>query len=92
MKIFLSLPILLGCVRLINCENLFPIIGLFAQPSSNTDPDCGGNCQYIAASYVKYLEAAGARVVPIDYYATTSELDPLFSKLNVLLILFYVLF
>ena len=39
------------------CNNLelnnSPIIGIFAQPSTSTEGDCKGNCQYIAASYVK---------------------------------------
>ncbi len=59
-----------------------PIIGIFTQPTSSTEGDCGGNCQYIAASYVKNLEGAGARVVPINYYATNSELDTLFNSIN----------
>jgi gamma-glutamyl hydrolase len=62
--------------------NNSPIIGVFSQPTSSTEGDCGGNCLYIAASYVKYLEGSGARVVPIDYYATHSELDALLPKLN----------
>jgi gamma-glutamyl hydrolase len=62
--------------------NDMPIIGLFGQPSSSTNADCGGNCQYIAASYVKYLEAAGARVVPIDYHASQETIDGLFGQLN----------
>ena len=62
--------------------NNSPIIGLFGQPKSSNITECGGNCQYIAASYVKYLESSGARVVPIDYYSTNEELDFLFSKLN----------
>jgi len=59
-----------------------PIIGIFAQPTSSTEGDCKGSCTYIAASYVKYIEASGARVVPIDYYATTAELDALLPSLN----------
>ena len=63
-------------------SNLFPIIGLMSQPSSDSNADCGGNCLYIAASYVKYLEASGARVVPINYYSTEEEIDELLPKLN----------
>jgi gamma-glutamyl hydrolase len=62
--------------------NNSPIIGIFSQPTSSTEGNCGGNCLYIAASYVKYIEASGGRVVPIDYYATSSELDALLPKLN----------
>ena len=60
----------------------WPIIGVFAQPSSSSNAACGGSCQYIAASYVKYLESAGARVVPIDYNPTNEEIDHLFENLN----------
>ena len=62
--------------------NLWPIIGVFTQPSSSKEGNCNGNCMYLAASYVKYLEAAGARVVPINYNAKDSELDTLFNSVN----------
>ena len=60
----------------------WPIIGLFAQPSSSSNDACSGSCQYIAASYVKYLEAAGARVIPIDYHSTHDQIDTLFENIN----------
>jgi hypothetical protein len=62
--------------------NNYPIIGIFTQPSSSSDPNCGGDCLYLAASYVKQMESAGARVVPINYYAEKDELDHLFKSLN----------
>lgn len=37
---------------------------------------------YLAASYVKYLEAAGARIVPINYGASKAELDTIFESVN----------
>ena len=36
-----------------------PIIGIFAQPSKDTHPACDSSCDYIAASYVKWIEGAG---------------------------------
>ena len=60
----------------------FVMPGVFSQPSTSSSPACGGKCTYIAASYVKYLEAAGARVVPVDFYASDAELDHLFESLN----------
>jgi hypothetical protein len=42
-----SLPLTYDCVA-----TSAPVIGLFAQPSSSNDTRCGGDCQYIAASYV----------------------------------------
>lgn len=40
---------------------------------------------YIAASYVKYLEAAGARVVPLHYQDSLVSLTESFGKINGLL-------
>eukprot|EP01006_Ploeotia_vitrea_P064696 TRINITY_DN88634_c0_g1_i1.p1 TRINITY_DN88634_c0_g1~~TRINITY_DN88634_c0_g1_i1.p1 ORF type:complete len:347 (-),score=46.19 TRINITY_DN88634_c0_g1_i1:78-1094(-) len=37
---------------------------------------------YVPASYVKFLEAGGARVVPIHFDISDSELNRLFKKLN----------
>ena len=62
--------------------NNSPIIGIFSQPTSSTEGNCGGNCLYIAASYVKYIESSGGRVVPIDYYATSANLYELLPSLN----------
>jgi hypothetical protein len=41
-----------------------PVIGIIAYPSDFTSKFTSN---YIAASYVKWIEAAGARVVPIPY-------------------------
>lgn len=62
--------------------NKYPIIGVFTQPSSSREGSCGGKCLYLAASYVKYLEAAGARVVPVNYYATAAQLDTMLRSVN----------
>ncbi|CAH0494004.1 unnamed protein product [Peronospora farinosa] len=55
-----------------------PIIGVFAHPSSHYG-------EYIAASYVKWVESAGGRVVPIPYNAPKPYLDQLLPQLNGLL-------
>ena len=63
-----------------------PLIGVLTQPSAWPkffDPD---DFSYIAASYVKYLEAAGARVVPVKYNMNHSELEKVFQSLNGLLL------
>lgn len=54
---------------------------MYTQPSGidGYDPKEYG---YIAASYVKYLEMAGGRVVPIPYDADQATLDKLFDGLN----------
>ena len=38
--------------------------------------------QYMAASYVKWLELAGARVMPLSYHATDDEVDQAFAQIN----------
>jgi gamma-glutamyl hydrolase len=78
----LSALFLHAILGLAGALNTWPIIGVFTQPSWDSHPDCGGDCLYLAASYVKYLESAGARVVPINYYSTISQIDALFPKLN----------
>lgn len=75
-SLFLSLGFIHATV------NNWPIIGVFTQPTTSTEGNCGGNCLYIAGSYVKYLEASGARVVPINYYASKNELDTIFESVN----------
>mmetsp|Transcript_9954 Transcript_9954/g.11290 ORF Transcript_9954/g.11290 Transcript_9954/m.11290 type:complete len:298 (-) Transcript_9954:113-1006(-) len=55
-----------------------PIIGVYAVSRPSGD--------YIAASYVKWLEQAGARVVPIPYQPNASySLEGLFNSVNGLL-------
>merc|ERR1712018_695065 len=69
-------------------RNYRPIIGILAQELSHSlEPWYGDNyTSYIGAAYVKWIEQAGARVVPVlidqpeDYYET------IFSSTNGLLI------
>lgn len=56
-----------------------PIIGILTLPC--TDSDCRSS-QSFPASYVKFVEAAGGRVVPIPYNATAEQVIQLFSQLN----------
>jgi len=57
-----------------------PIIGVFTQATESTLVPFGKS--YIAASYVKWLESAGARVVPIFHTATQVELKAVFNSIN----------
>lgn len=59
-----------------------PIIGILTQPG---EPAPKGY-SYIAASYIKWIEAAGARVIPIMYDMTEQELQERFSAINGLLL------
>jgi len=60
-----------------------PIIAVVAHPfNSPGDP----LEQYIAASYVKWIEAAGGRVVPFPYNANMSYVETLLKSTNGLLL------
>jgi len=59
-----------------------PIIGIFAHPINSSLCPNEVSCQYIAASYVKFVESHGARAVPISYYATNETIDELFASVN----------
>lgn len=58
-------------------KNTKPLIGILTQPCH----ECPGK-SYIAAGYVKWIEAAGGRAVPIRFYASDDELHRLFKSLN----------
>lgn len=47
----------------------YPVIGIVSHPGDGARGRLSNatNVSYIAASYVKFVEAAGARVVPIVY-------------------------
>ncbi|KAF2070281.1 hypothetical protein CYY_008400 [Polysphondylium violaceum] len=65
----------------VNAQNNRPIIGILSQPSYSSQ-----GSQYIAASYVKYIESAGARVVPILYDISPQNLKTLFTSINGILL------
>ncbi|XP_062335527.1 gamma-glutamyl hydrolase [Osmerus eperlanus] len=60
-------------------RNDAPIIGVLAQEVFEPQPHM---TSYIAASYVKFLESAGARVVPVMVNQTLEEYKSLFNSLN----------
>ena len=61
-------------------EERGPIIAVMAQPLGNAT-------DYLPASYVKWLELGGARVVPVMYEATDREVDAIFANTNGLLLI-----
>ncbi|CAJ1050807.1 gamma-glutamyl hydrolase-like [Xyrichtys novacula] len=65
--------------------NYRPIIGVLAQENLPGD-QLAPAPSYIAASYVKYLEGAGARVVPIRINRTEEEYKKIFFSINGLLL------
>ena len=58
-----------------------PIIGVLFQKLPSPISGVNGT-SYLSAAYVKYLESAGARVVPIPIDITKDELKKLFSYIN----------
>ncbi|XP_072460775.1 gamma-glutamyl hydrolase [Notamacropus eugenii] len=58
-----------------------PVIGILAQANHMKSFQNYGK-YYIAASYVKYLESAGARVVPVRLKLSDEEYDKLFQSIN----------
>jgi gamma-glutamyl hydrolase len=57
-----------------------PVIGIMAQPIDPSLSHLGD--QYLVASYVKWIEASGARVVPVLYNQSESELTKLFGQVS----------
>eukprot|EP00929_Paragymnodinium_shiwhaense_P010483 TRINITY_DN115186_c0_g1_i1.p1 TRINITY_DN115186_c0_g1~~TRINITY_DN115186_c0_g1_i1.p1 ORF type:complete len:377 (-),score=47.56 TRINITY_DN115186_c0_g1_i1:399-1472(-) len=68
------------------CETDRPIIGILTQPLGTEGKLLKNitlhNKTYIAASYVKFIEAAGARVVPIPFEGSAQATTTLFNQLN----------
>ncbi|CAL1596379.1 unnamed protein product [Knipowitschia caucasica] len=62
-----------------------PVIGILSQEVSRYDPTPDAE-SYIAASYVKFVESAGARVVPVMINQTEEEYKALFYSLNGILL------
>jgi gamma-glutamyl hydrolase len=64
-----------------------PVIGILSQPLHPYEKDDDEeNPHYVAASYVKWLEAGGARSIPIPYDADSSLLDDLLGQVNAILL------
>lgn len=63
--------------RAVNC---CPIIGVLAQDTDGNVTKFGS--QLIAATYVKFIESAGGRMVPIFINSTAEEIEKLFYSIN----------
>lgn len=62
--------------------NSQPVIGMLTLPIESSDKIHAKNMTRFHASYVKYLESAGAMVVPIHYNHTAERLEELMYKVN----------
>jgi len=78
-----------SCHRTLKAEpdaaelNLRPLIGILSQPGG---PSPNSSFSYIAASYVKFVEASGGRAVPIQYDLTKAGVKKIFDNINGVLI------
>ena len=80
LRIFLLVTVAVASSGAPNSNNR-PVIGIMAQPTKPKDPDLGGT-SYIVASYVKWVEASGARVHPILYNVSTADLRKSFEQVS----------
>lgn len=74
-----SLSVLL--IGLTAALNNRPVIGILTIPSKTTGHP-SANYSYFPSSYPKYVESAGARVIPIPYDAPFENLTFLLSQVN----------
>ena len=73
----LRLLTIFGLGALVRAENDRPIVGILTQPLGTEQNSSKSSTTMIAASYVKFLESAGARVVPVHYDSSAAELTAL---------------
>ena len=66
----------------LSAVNNSPVIGILSLPIKPYENFPVNGTSYIASSYIKFLEMAGARVVPIRVDHSFQEFDYLFSRLN----------
>ena len=76
--------LLLSFVLIYQVTSKSPVIGILAQPIAPFEDE---SLLYIAASYVKWVEAGGGRSLPIPYDAVdTEQLDLLFQQIDAILL------
>mmetsp|Transcript_6187 Transcript_6187/g.6959 ORF Transcript_6187/g.6959 Transcript_6187/m.6959 type:complete len:342 (+) Transcript_6187:86-1111(+) len=63
-------------------DRVRPVVGIMSQEPSSQCEDYNNATSYIAASYVKYVESAGARVVPLRYTDSFETLGSMMDKIN----------
>merc|ERR1711916_113014 len=76
----LTTPALCGKWNAPAQTNMQPVIGILSQPTAGTLAKYGD--QYIAASYIKWVEAGGGLAVPIPYDTPTAELKEIYESIN----------
>lgn len=84
-----ALQLLLACVVVGQALQDRPVIGILSVPTSSV-----GNANltqygasFIPASYIKWIESAGARVLPIQFDSTAADLHAYFNAINGLVLI-----
>lgn len=88
---FQSLPILLALTsqflhQSASAQRASPVVGILTQPRGETTNSSNPGEYVIAASYVKWLEAGGARSIPIPYDSPPALVGDLYQQINGLLL------
>merc|ERR1712216_174378 len=85
----LRLALLFASLRCASpAPNNRPIVGVLSMPTASVHNAnlTGYGTSFIAASYIKWVESAGARVLPIPFDSTPAELRASFNSVNGLLL------
>jgi gamma-glutamyl hydrolase len=82
LKSFVSIAVLSSLCSLSKALMERPVIGILTQPYWNATASPPPFHQYIAASYVKWLESGGAVAIPIPYDADEPLVREIFSQIN----------
>jgi gamma-glutamyl hydrolase len=77
---FVGASLLAGLVGAASAGNPRPIVGILSMP--NTAYAASHGFSFFPASYVKWLEAGGARVVPIPFDLAEPQLSALLAQIN----------
>lgn len=74
----------LSCPAVDSKLNYRPVIGILSHPGDGASGRLSNktNASYIAASYVKFIESAGARVIPLIFNEPSENLDMVILRSN----------
>ena len=65
-----------------SCAVQQPIIGIYTLEPDSPPTPFPPNHSYLASSYIKNLEMAGAQVIPLFYHYSEAQLENVLSQLN----------
>jgi len=80
-RLWMILILVISSVMKTSVGEVVPVVGVLSQPRfKNATGEVAE--YYIAASYIKWLESAGARSIPIPYDAPQNLVDDLFGQVQ----------